>query len=280
MTVASIPAENLYFAFLPRPFSRGRARKEELRLAFEPTIPGGFEAVRPVYFPLEDGRVLAIGVPDAAIAELPPGVVAAHPEAWPAELEAELPDLDATGINILTGPVEPVRVRRARLRLSVHALIAVLFVGAMTALVLQQRIDRARSGTQAVYIEASRVRLEALGPSAAGTRQPPASLMTSELRKLRATRAVASTESANTDADARLAVLLEVWPATAEAQAESISVAPRSIEIIATVPTLAHAETLMGALRTVPGTTAGGESTTQDRDRVRVTVRLNREGQP
>jgi len=283
MSHASVPPYQLYAAILDRPVSRGRSRREELRHAFEPLVPGGLAGVHPVYHDLSNGRVLAIGTPQAVIESLGSSVVTASPASWPVELADELSDVQPNSINLLSGSAEPLTLRRARTQLRTHAAIGLALVCAGLSALLQQRINHHEQLAQLARQESRSVQLAALGPGAANSRQPPSSLLTSELRKLRATRAALATDTAGrepSDADILLASLLEAWPSEAEARTESVTVAPRSVELVTTVPSLDHAETLMKAMRGVPGLEVGDESTDQDRDRIRVSMRLNRETSP
>ncbi|MEM9373749.1 MAG: hypothetical protein AAGA55_08910 [Planctomycetota bacterium] len=283
MTHATIPIDKVYLAILPRPIMRGRARDEEIRHAFEPMIPGSLDRIRIVQHSLQDDRVLAFGITDEALAVLPPKVTAASPEGWPEELTEQLGGLAPDSINLLVGPAEPSSVRKVRDRLWMHLGLGILLLSVCMMLLIEQRIafyaessQQARDMTRAVHVEA-------LGSASVGSRQPLASLVTSDLRKLRATRTGPNqtrSSGPSSPADLMLAAILKHWPPAAEARTDSITVSPRSIEISATVPTLSHAGTLVQAMRSVPDVVFGGESTARDRDRIRITIRLAREDQP
>jgi len=279
MTTARIDPMDLYLAVLDPPITRGRSRREELDHAFEPYLPGGSQGMHRLYQNLQSGKVLGIALREEVADALDPGVSVATPDRWPDRLRDQLePQIPARSVNLLMGAAEPLPVRRAKSGLYYHAVAVLGLISIAASLVIQQRITDAERAADRNRSQAREVRLAALGPAAAGSRQPPASLLLGELRKLRATRSdrAGGDSSSERPADRVLAALLGQWPENLQSRTESLVVAPRSIELVVTVPDLKSAEDFANAIRGFEGITVGNESTTRERDRVRVTMRLNR----
>ncbi|MEM9372528.1 MAG: hypothetical protein AAGA55_02695 [Planctomycetota bacterium] len=282
MTHQLVPAESLYLALLDAPFSAGVAsRKEELCHAFEPMIPGGFEGVIPVYRTLPDARVLAIGIARTTLDRMMPGTATASPAAWPSGLEPELSGIDPRSINLLVGAAEPAHVRAAHRRLASRAAGAIALVCTLGIVLLQQQAERSDERAVRARMQTSRVFASALGPDMSSIRQQPSSLLTSELRKLRATRGGTSFRApVGPSADLIFADLLAAWPSDAQTQTESMSVTPQSAEIVTTVASLSNAERLLGTVGKAPGLSVAAASTRKVGDRVRIEARLTRGATP
>lgn len=276
----AIAPDQLYFALLDRPVSaRGRARAEELAYAFEATLPVPIESVHPVYRPLPDARVLAIGIDREKAQHLARSHPVAHPSAWPNWLAPIATALDPRGINLLTGDCGSPLVKAARNRTLRHAWIGLTLITIVVSAGLERRIrddrvhsDNARDRTAAVF-------LQALG-GGMNAGQTPAARMTSELRRLRATRTAQDAEQTQHPADLALASLLAVWPEPSQARTESITVAERTIDVVLRVPDLESAQSFVTALGSAKGLIPGPAKTDREGGEVRVSLRFDRETTP
>lgn len=279
-TPAAIAPDQLYFALLDRPFSaRGRARAEELAYAFEATLPVPIESVHPVYRLLPDARVLAIGIDREKALHLARSHPVAHPAAWPDWLAPIATALDPRGINLLTGPCSSALVETSRHQTLRHALVGLTLITIAASAGFERRIrvdrshaDETRHRTDAVY-------QQALG-GGMNTGQPPAARMTSELRRLRATRTAQDAGQTQQPADLALANLLAVWPESSRARTESITVAERTIDVVLRVTDLESAQAFVTALGSAKGLIPGPAKTDREGGEVRVSLRFDRETTP
>lgn len=279
MTAASVPASELYFAVLNRPVSpRGRARAEELGYAFEATVPVPLDSVHAVYRPLPDARVLAIAIEKTRAESLARTHTSAHLPAWPDWLAPLAEHIEPTSINILSGPCCSPRVAAARQALIRHAWIGLALIALTASLGLERRIRAQHADAISTQARVAEIYTRALGP-ALNTAQPQAARMTSELRRLRATRDPAESRD-QTPADTVLAGLLSAWPADSQARTESITIVERTVEVILRVDDLDAAQTFITALGTASGLRPGPAKTDREGDEIRVSLRLDREDAP
>jgi hypothetical protein len=279
MTAATVPTSELYFAVLDRPVSpRGRARTEELAYAFEATVPVPLDSVHTVYRHLPDARVLAIAIEKARAESFARTHTSAHPAAWPDWLAPLTEQIEPTSINLLSGPCCSPRVAAARQALIRHVCIGLALIALTTSLGLERRIRAQHADAISAQARAAEIYTRALGP-ALSTAQPPAPRMTSELRRLRATRDPAESRD-QTPADTVLAGLLSAWPADSQARTESITVAERTVEVILRVDDLDAAQTFITALGAAPGLRPGPAKTDREGSEIRLSLRLDREEIP
>lgn len=280
MTAASIPPSELYFAVLAPPVSpRGRARTEEFAYALEATLPIPLDSVHPVYRPLPDARVLAIAIERTRAEALARTHIGAHPSAWPDWLIPLAEEIEPTSINLLSGPCRSPRVSAAQNALIRHACIGLALITLTASLGLEHRIRVQQAETTSAQARATEIYTHALGP-APNAAQTPAARMTSELRRLRATRVPAAATRSQTPADTVLANLLSAWPANSQARTESITVAERTVEVILRVDDLDAAQTFISALGAAPGLRPGPAKTDRESNEIRLSLRLDREDAP
>lgn len=277
MTAASVPVSELYFAVLTPPVSpRGRARTEELAYSLEAALPVPLDSVHPVYRPLPDARVLAVAIERTQAESLARTHTSVHPAAWPVWLAPLAQEIEPTSINLLSGPCRSPRVSAARNVLVRHALVGVATIALAASAGLERRIRTQHADTTSAQARAAEIYTRALGP-AQNNAQPPAARMTSELRRLRATRGPAAATRNQTPADTVLASLLSAWPADSLARTESITVAERTVEVILRVDDLGVAQTFISALGTAPGLRPGPAKTDREGNEIRLSLRLDRE---
>lgn len=280
MTAASVPVSELYFAVLAPPVSpRGRARTEELAYALEAALPVPLDSVHPVYRPLPDARVLAIAIEKSRAEALAHTHTSVHPAAWPDWLGPLAERIEPASVNLLSGPCRSPRVTAARNILVRHALLGVATIALAASIGLQRRIRVQLAETTSAQARAAEIYTRALGPAPNAT-QSPAAMMTSELRRLRATRGPATEARNHTPADTVLASLLSAWPADSRARTESIAVAERTTEVVLRVDDLDAAQTFITALGAAPGLRPGPAKTDREGQEIRLSLRLDREDAP
>lgn len=278
MTHTIVPPERLYLALLDPPVSRGRARRDELGFAFEAALPVELDSVHALYRPLSDGRVLAIGLDSTAAAELGRSNTIATPAGWPEWIRPEIRHIPPESVNLLTGNATPNSVRQARFTTVNRTLWVLSLVAIIASIGMERRIRSANMATGALDRQLQRAYSDVLGPAKANSGQPAAAILTSELRRLRATRTALPTERRNS-ADRVLAGLLDAWPQI-PVKAESITIAERSVEVVVRVANLAAVQQFVTAFGEVEGIAPATTSTEAQQDEVRATIRLDREVQP
>lgn len=280
MTAISVPTSELYFAVLTPPVSpRGPARTEELAYALEAALPVPLESVHAVYLPLSHARVLAIAIGKTRAESLARTDTSAHPTAWPDWLTPLAEHIEPSSINLLSGPCRSPRVTAARNVLVRHALLGIAAIALATSIGLERRIHTQHAETTSAQARAAEIYTRALDP-APNAAQPPAVRMTSELRRLRATRGPAAATRNQIPADAVLARLLSAWPTDSQARTESVTVAERTVEVILRVDDLDAAQTFISALATAPGLRPGPAKTDREGNEIRLSLRLDREDAP
>lgn len=275
-----VPPDRLYFAVLPPPVSpRGRARREELTYALEATVPVPIDSVHARYRALPDGRVLAVGIDRNHAAEIARTHAAAHPAAWPDWLCPHVGETSAEGLNLLTGPCRSPRTTAAGSTALRHALLGFILIALLASVGLERRIRSDAAPATESRLQTAAVYTQALGP-ASNPAQPPAARMTSELRRLRATRGLQPASAPARTADTVLADLLTAWPEGAQARTESITIAERTVEVILRLDDLETAQTFITALGAAPGLRPGPANTDREADEVRLSLRFDREAAP
>lgn len=274
--VRVIDASRVYLAVLPSPLDRGRRGLEELRLGFGPCVPGGLAGVHAVFREIPGGGVVAIGVPHAEAEALAETATAAVLSGWPEEITGSVGRLAPGAVNLLVDEGEPRRVRAARRRWRREFWFGCCVLGLLVIGWLETQVGRGVRRAETLDAASRSVLLDALGPGAIGSGQPPQSLMTGALRTLRATRDAGGTvdDRGGRRADVVLGGLLSRWPSDVEARTESVSVTGGAVEVVVVVPGLGDAERLMAAIRGVDGFVVREESTRRQGDGVRVSVRM------
>lgn len=280
MTAASVKPTELYFAVLDRPLSpRGRARQEELSYAFEASVPVPVDSVHTVYYTLPDSRILAVAIDKCQAESLAHTHTSLHPECWPDWLVPLTGGIDPLSVNLLTGPYRS-RATTATYRMLIcHVLIGLTLIALAVSIGLERRIHAKQHEATQAQTQASEIYSHALGP-ASGSLQPPLARMTSELRRLRATRGPADTSQSQSPADTVLASLLSAWPVDSQARAESITIAERTVDIVLRVNDLDAAQTFISALGGASGFRPGPTKTDREGEEIRLSIRLDRQDAP
>lgn len=281
MNTARIDPSELYFALLDPPRTRGRDRRDELLYGLESVAPTPIDDLHAVFHPLPDRRVLGIAIKRDFAAALASKHLRASPSAWPGWLEPEISTLTPDRINLLSGSLTPTRVIRAK-RSVIHLTLAFLM---LTSLILgfgfERRIRHALQEDARVRSLTNDLYSEALGPLLGSSAQPPAAILTAELRKLQSTRTPGATSTTpDFNADLLLGQLLGAWPTHTTLRAESITITARTIELVTLAQTTEDTTALLSACKGLDGLSVGTSSSTQIRDGIRFELRLLVEGAP
>jgi hypothetical protein len=269
----------LYFAVLDRPVSpRGAARREELEYALEAAVPRPVDTVHAVFAPLPDGRVVAVGIDRDQALQLGRSCPQATPAEWPSWLLPLVGSLDPHDCNLLTGPCRSPLSRAAWRSVAAHTLVGLSVLSTLAVAGLERQIRHESDLAAEHSALAQSIYSDALG-GAGSPSQPAAARMTSELRRLRATRNSSPDRADGQPADLVLAALLKGWP-DLNAKTESITVAERAVDVQIIVDDLDAAQTFIQAFGGASGLRLGPTTTDRQPDGVRLSVRLDREDQP
>lgn len=276
------PAQRFYWALLdasviPRTIINRAPDSEQLGYLFESALPVSIDCVHAVYIPLGGKRFLACGVEhDRLSAHIAPETLTLNPDSIPPQIAREH-DIEATSINLLTGPHEPRAVRRQRGRFIIEtgALAALLLL----ALVLGvERRIQSLDGASAL-IEGDKVAIyERLYDHASASVQPPSVRLLAELRQLQRTRAgsITAADFDQPHAAFTLASLLANWPDEHQIRTESISVTPTSITLVGLLPSAPEAQAFISAFAPPQQWEAGQPQISSVSGGVRLTWRLAR----
>lgn len=279
MTTIQIHPDDLYFAVLEAPHSRGRNRTQELRYAFESLVPVEPGSLQTVLHTLRDKRVLAIGVPLDKANELGGYATAATPESYPAWLDIPTDSRSPSEINLLVGPSTPERVSRARRRTLNAALLIVAILAGVCSWGLERRIERAIHSTESAQSTIASLYQSALGVPSPTSSQPPAAILTAKLRELRSTRSPSPTSDSKTfHADTMLAGILSNWPDDAMLRTDSITLSPSAVEIAAFAESTHDTTKLIQSLQRIDGLEPATSSSTQQRGETRFQIRMRHSG--
>lgn len=278
------PADRFYWAVIDASVLPGRSRPTPKRLGFlfEDVLPGlAIEDVHAVYRRLDGSpaRYLACGLPREVLeTQVPLETLQLLPESLPPFVEDSI---DPAEINLLTGSYAPPALRAARTKWLLHAAAALFACTVLVVLGFERRVHASRQhlddldGARTGLIE------QVLGPQPAGSSALPVyERLKVERRRLEQTRLTGGEITDPPDAALTLAAVLKHWPTDLRAETETLSVGPSSIDVGATVPTMADAQRLAESLGQLPGWTLMPPRSEARRDSVVVGIHLGREGEP
>ncbi len=280
MKAARIHPDDLYFAILDAPISRGWNRAQELRYDFESLVPVGMDSLQTVFRTLSDRRVLAIGIPLDQAAELGTRASAATPESFPEWLDLPENSLSPSEINLLTGASTRECVARTRRRTVHTALAFAVILCGICSWGIERRIKSTRTQTESVESEIDTLYQAALGISSTSMTQPPAAMLTAQLRKLRSTRAESRTPAHSTlHADTLLAGILRNWPGDAMLRTDSITISTNTVEIAVLADSTRDTTKLLESLHRIDGLESVRSTSTNLNDETRFEIRMRRTGE-
>jgi hypothetical protein len=282
-----LPAECFYWALLDASIlgQRGvKRRQKQLGYLFEAVLPVPIDDVHAIYrsVPGSDQRYLACGMARDAIldrlAESGDKAVALTPCGLPRAIRDDdaASGINPVELNLLTGALEPPRVRTLRRRWLGAVTLLIVLVGAIVLVGFERRIARAQSQARTLHEACLGVYTQVLGSDAVSEsgRLPPAARLTIELRELRRTHRQPPVDTQLVDASGMLANLLALWPDETYAQVESLSCAPEEITVRAMLPTSDDAQALRTALASLPGWRLRMPQIISTRDAVRATLQF------
>jgi len=249
---ATIDARLLYWTRLPAEAGRLAAQQQDYR--FERVLPVPVESLHVVRSRLRDGATLLVGIePErlrAHLAQRPdvsPDTWELLPDRIPDHLAAAEASAALTGLNLLQGPFEPARRRRARQRRDLAAGAALALALVLALVGIERRVAAQGVAAESLRRSGQELLARTLGPSTG--RLPNAALLTQELRRLE--QAAQDPAATAVDAASVLQRLWAAWPADVRTQLETISLSPDRLVVRGSVPALADAERIAKASPTI-----------------------------
>lgn len=263
----SIPAEQLYWGiidtsgFPPLAFAmlRPDAVKNRYANQFDALLPIAVEELHVVYHEIGTNSVLGCGIEHDRIHDLrETGLDLVHPASLPSDVYRDLDsnginlsELDTQLLNFLTGNYLPVSVVASRNRRHRWRTAAVLLIAALVSI---GNIRRERR--HAVDVDDLRSQQAELYQAALGTEPsslPPAVRLTTELRRLSATRGTGGEFTDSADAMLDLETIFRAWPEDARLRVERLSVSADRIDIAAEASATYDFERLIAAMKDLTG---------------------------
>ncbi len=279
MTKVQVHPNELFLTVLEAPVSNGRQRAHELLYAFESCVPVDTEALQILFHPLHDKRVLAVALSKERAMELGAKAAAAYPQYWPEWLDLPAQSVPPEHVNLLVGSCTPAHVSNSRRSTKQTAFLLLAFLAVLSSWGLERRIRHAESSIDFVLAQLSEKYEEAVGRPSTLNAQPPAAMLTAELRKLRSTRSIdMDLPTALAPADALLAKILRVWPTSSMLRVDSISISTSTVEIIAYADQTQDTTDLLVSLQQVDELEPTTSSSNQQRGETRFEIRMNRVG--
>ncbi len=234
----------------PIPFGRLRPGIERRRLdhQFDPVLPIAVEEVHAVYHPVGGDRVLACGIGRGKIAVL-------HAEGWdtvvPGIIPPEVSDrVDPVDLNMLVAEFTPAKVARHRSRRRNLVAASLAVAGLILTAGNLRRAGHAQDSMKSLRSQQASLYQEAIGEPDGP--MPPAVRMTTELRRLSATRGAKATFD-RPAAELDLQELLACWPRSEEIRVERLFIQPGRIDITAEASDASAVAALVEALGAMNG---------------------------
>lgn len=277
-----LPADRFYWgilnaAALPR---RARGTPEQFGYLFEAVLPVAVDTIHAVYLPLGPDRVLACGMPRAAVQEhaaMP--WVTISPRSLPPFISSSLDEpIEPERINLLVGEFEPAPIRSHRRTTTLIACAAIVLCAALVVTGQSRRAARERERAFALETATAQIYDQVLPPSTSPV--PPSVRLTAERRSLERTRGTPAPEAGPTEVTPPLAALLSSWPNTLHLTTDSLSASPTAITLSVRLLDETAAERFERELRPPPGWTLRQPNLVRDRDGIAVRVRMEPEGGP
>lgn len=280
------PVERFYWGLIDGSRLIGTKGKLQERLGylFENDLPGiSIEEVHAVYqrAPNDSGSYLACGLQKNVIqTEVTPTAITLSPQEIPTFIiDAAGQPLDPSSLNLLTGAFVPIPVRRLKRRwlLQLAAIIAICAV--MAVIGIERRMAAVQRQFDLVTAQQNELFEQVMGSSSGGGgagSQPPALRILAELRQLEQTRSANAPDGSLENCSATLSELLALWPDQLHVQTESVSITPASVTLRGHVPSMTDAQLLANALTPMKGWQLAQPQSEVHRDKVDVTVRLDR----
>jgi type II secretory pathway component PulL len=254
-----IPAERLYWGVIDTsgfpPLAFAMLRPEAVRCRYanqlDAVLPIAVEELHVVYHPIGEHAVLACGIEHARIAELRDAgtsrVAPATIPGLPANTEYPTPE----SLNLLTGAYLPTSVVKSRRAQSRWIAAGFLLIATLVSIGNLRRGQR-----HGAVAETLRARQTELYQSVLGTEPnslPLSVRLTTELRRLSATRGTGGAVADSTDAVLDLESVFRVWPSDTRLRVERLSVSSDRIDIAAEADATLDFERFISATQDLPG---------------------------
>lgn len=255
---ARIPAQALYWGRLPAGSARTTRETQDYR--FERVLPLPVERLHTARATLPDGGMLVVGIETerfrahlAGRTDVTPATWELIPDRLPDHLAATVDQSIAAAtlgsLNLLHGAFEPQPRRTLRLRIAYILNAALVLVALLAVIGIERRAARLAGQTQAVSSQ-TRALVATVVPPQAGDRHPELRL-TMELRRLE--QAISGSGGDALDPILTLTALWRSWPTDLRAQIEAVGALQDRLVIRGNVPSLADAERVAQACRTLEG---------------------------
>ncbi len=207
------PVQKFFWAVIDAPgLTRSGPLPPGLRAEFEEQVPVNIDELHIVCTPMEGGRLLACGAPFDAVAALGDSALTLTPQSAP----PFVPDgADMSNLNLLTGPLEPRPLRRARARRSALSIATVALCATLACVGLNRR-TRAWEHEAGDAADAARLMARSVDPE-----MTELSLDVALESARRGAQVVARPPA---DAALALASLLTSWPTTVASRPLTLAV--------------------------------------------------------
>lgn len=244
--VLAVPAETCFWGVLA-PATDAAPEAELLRFRFEAVLPFPIERLQCAFYPLADGRWLAVGLPCEQVRALRDGPAGGSawvicPDGLPACIPAEqIGALRLEALNLLHGVLEPRLRLRWRRRVLATAVAAAVLVSAI--LLAGGEASAALWRSEAAAVERDALAWAEAGAPAGkdGARLPP---MARLLQAYRQRQGRGDAAGVGADALAVMAALWERWPEGSGVQVRDVALRQRRLLVRGVVATPAQAGAL------------------------------------
>lgn len=234
MRVHEIAAEECVFAVLDAPIGRGRHRRQELLYQFEAVLPQPVEELQIVFSSECEGMVIACGCRRSQVHALQSQAELLIPESFPDwignEFAAPVPNMIRESLNLLTGPFQPLSVKRYERSTANLVAVASLVMLVIVLVASRRHIQVIQHQQTVVDAQTDQLFQNVLPPSKGSGTQPDAIRFATLMNTMQSTRTGVS-DVQREDLIADLAAIFEGWPSDIEIQMQSLDLGKDSLGI-------------------------------------------------
>jgi len=251
-----VPADVLYWGRLAS--DAVKATPEAQRYRLESVLPIPVDTLHTIHAQLPDGRLVMAGIEPERLrshlvnrGDVTPSTWELVPDQLPGHIANLLSPAECDAViaklNLLHGPFEPEARRVVRRRVSWVLHGGLVLAALLVVIGIERRVSAMQGYAEQVRTETRRLLHDVLPPQP-GDRHPELRL-TMELRRLE--QAASGNTVTGMDPVEALSSLWQAWPADLRTQIDAVSALPDRLVIRGSVPTLADAERLAQACRSV-----------------------------
>jgi hypothetical protein len=254
-----IPAEQLYWGIIDTsgfpPLAFAMLRPEAVRCRYanqlDAVLPIAVEELHVVYHPIGEHAVLACGIEHARIAELRDAGTSRVTPATIPELPANSEYPAPESLDLLTGAYLPTSVVKSRRTQSRWIAAGFLLIATLVSIGNLRRGQHHGAAAETLRARQTELYLSVLGSESSSL--PPTIRLTTELRRLSATRGTGGAVADSTDAVLDLESVFRVWPSDTRLRVERLSVSSDRIDIAAEADATLDFERFISATQDLPG---------------------------